>query len=166
MSKSLHLSEQSPSPCPSRWPFLVVFHPRTSDTWHRLEYQKQRFPLSFLINRSSGSIVKCLPCNRKTGVQFPVKSYQRLIKKKGTHSLPAWHSASRVGLGGVLATYKRHVQGVYLYIKLPHATETGDRLLPYGPDGSRTMGGMVLKATSSTYAPQGPKWIGNGSLWN
>ena len=25
-----------------------------------------------------------------------------------------------------------HVQGVYLYIKLPHATDTGDRVLPYG----------------------------------
>ena len=43
--------------------------------------------------------------------------------------------------GEVLATYWRHVQGVYLYIKLPHATETGDRLLPYGPNGSRTIGG-------------------------
>ena len=39
--------------------------------------------------------------------------------------------------GEDLATYWRHVQGVYLYVKLPHATETG----------SRTIGGMVLKAT-------------------
>ena len=43
--------------------------------------------------------------------------------------------------GEVLATYWRHVQGVYLYIKLPHAIETGDRLLQYGPNGSRTIGG-------------------------
>ena len=65
--------------------------------------------------------------------------------KNGTQCLPAWHSASKVGLrvspcdilatcpGGVLV---HHVQGVYLYVKLPHATETGDRLQPYGPHGS------------------------------
>ena len=29
-------------------------------------------------------------------------------------------------------SYQRHVQGVYLYTKLPNVTETGDRLLPYG----------------------------------
>ncbi len=29
------------------------------------------------------------------------------------------------------ATHWHHVYGVNLYIKLPHATETGDRLLPY-----------------------------------
>ena len=62
--------------------------------------------------------------------------------KNGTHSLPAWRSASRVGLGG--PTYWRHVQGVYLYIKLPHATETGVRLLPSEPFGSREP--LVLKA--------------------
>ena len=59
--------------------------------------------------------------------------------------------------GEVLATYWRHVQGVYLYIKLPHAIETGDRLLQYGPNGSRTIGGMVLKATSSTSSFTFPK---------
>ena len=31
---------------------------------------------------------------------------------------------------------KKHCQGVYLYIKLPHATDTGDMLLPYGPHSS------------------------------
>ena len=34
--------------------------------------------------------------------------------------------------GGVLV---HHVWGMYLCIKLPHATERGDRLLPYGPHG-------------------------------
>ena len=33
------------------------------------------------------------------------------------------------------ATCWRHLQGVYLYIKLPQATETGDSLLLYGPHG-------------------------------
>ena len=31
-------------------------------------------------------------------------------------------------------------RGVYLYIKLPHATETGDRLLAHGPHGSTVLG--------------------------
>ena len=38
-------------------------------------------------------------------------------------------------LGSFPATYRLHVQGVYLYIKLPHATERVDMLLSNGPFG-------------------------------
>ena len=94
-------------------------------------------------------MVECPPCNRETGVQIPVGSYQRLLKMGPIASLLGTQHQGLVW-GEVLATYWRHVQGVYLYIKLPHAIETGDRLLQYGPNGSRTIGGMVLKATSSS----------------
>ena len=51
------------------------------------------------------------------------------------------------------ATYRRHVQGVYLYIKLPHATETGDRLLADGPSGlARLTKPFLLLMIPSTMA--------------
>ena len=84
-------------------------------------------------------MVECPPCNRETGVQIPVGSYQRLLKMGPIASLLGTQHQGLVW-GEVLATYWRHVQGVYLYIKLPHATETGDRLLPYEP----TQGSLLL----------------------
>lgn len=38
-----------------------------------------------------------------------------------------------LSMGSSFPVLNLHVQGVYLYITLPHASETGDGLLHYGP---------------------------------
>lgn len=48
----------------------------------------------------------------------------------------------RLDLGKFPITSWCHVQGAYLYMKLPHATESGSIL--HGPSGSDWLSGMVL----------------------
>ena len=84
---------------------------------------------------SCGLVVECPPCTRETGVQFPVESDQRLLKVVPDASLlGTQHEGLYWGKFpcDVLASCPGGLR-VLSYIKSPHAKETGDRPLPYGP---------------------------------
>ena len=70
-------------------------------------------------------MAECPPCNRETGVRFPVGSDQRLLKVVPDAALLGTKHEG-LDCGKFPVTYCHRVQGVYMYIKLPHATETGD----------------------------------------
>ena len=44
-------------------------------------------------------------------------------------------------------TFLKYIQGVYMYIKLSLATQSGDRLLPFGPHGSTRLTYLFSKTS-------------------
>ena len=87
------------------------------------------------VNRSCGLVLECPPCNQETGVRFPVESDQSLLKVGPDASLlGTQHEGLDWGKFpcDVLVSCPGGVR-VLSYIKSPHAKETGEMLLPYGP---------------------------------
>ena len=73
-------------------------------------------------------------------------------------------SASKAGLGYVPVTNYYHVQG---YIKLPHSTETGHRLLLYEPQGwARHLQPSTLEALEHSNNPTHMGWDFSQRTWS
>ena len=73
------------------------------------------------------------PWNWETGVWFPVGSDQRLLKVVPDASLLG-NQHEWLDWGKFPVTYRHHVQGVYLYIKLPHDNKKGYGLSSVGEE--------------------------------
>ena len=67
--------------------------------------------------------------------QFPVGSHQRLLKM-ATDSALLGTQHDGLDWGNFPAAYGHQVQGIYLNIKLPYTSETGDRVLANDPSSS------------------------------